>query len=298
MKQVRLNPIKLAAVVIFLFAVLYFTVLVCVSAFSLKVTGYEFESPKVEAPIKIIQLTDLHAKSFGRGNKRLIETVANESPDLIFITGDMYSDDDNGYEKTLRLIGDLKGIAPVYYSLGNHEELYIWKYGKDCLQEIRDAGATLMEKNIVNVDVNGTRVRIGGTIGYALSVDFWELNFGKNAYEHYFDESFAEQRYMKQFEKTDALKLLLLHRPEGPTLWAKDGWYDVDFVFTGHTHGGIVRIPHIGGLVSPEEGFFPKYDYGLYTMNGVNTIISSGLGNSAIVPRINNIPEIVSVTIN
>ena len=269
-----------------------------ITKYTLKITRYDFESEKVEEPIKIIQLSDLHGKQFGFGNRRLIEAVGREEPDLIFMTGDMYSDNQRQYKRTLRLISEMREIAPVYFSLGNHEELYIWEYGKECLSEFEEAGAVLCEKDCIDVDVNGNRVRIGGTIGYALSVDFWEASTGKKAYKYYYEEEFEQQRYMLRFEKTDALKLLLLHRPEGPTLWAKDGWYDVDLVFSGHTHGGIVRIPKIGGLISPEEGFWPEYDYGLYPMNGVNTIISSGLGNSAVVPRINNVPEIVSVTIN
>lgn len=293
------SPLKIIIIsfIILIFLVILFYLLI--TKYTFKITNYDFDSPKVEAaPIRIIQLSDLHGKSFGRKNRRLINAVTEEAPDLIFMTGDMYGPDEKEYQRTLRLISDLKGIAPVYFALGNHEELYVWENGKDCLAEIQKAGAVLCEKNCVDIDVNGTNVRIGGTIGYALSVDFWEASYGKKAYKSYFDESFSEQRYMKQFEKTDDLKLLILHHPEGPTLWAKDGWYDVDFVFSGHTHGGIVRIPFVGGLVSPEEGFLPEYDYGLYTINGVNTIITSGLGNSAVVPRINNIPEIVCVTIN
>ncbi len=294
----RKKAIKNSCVAFLLLLSCVVTAYLLITKYTFKITHYEFDSPKVEDSIKIVQLSDLHGKSFGKENKRLIEAVSGESPDLIFMTGDMYGADESDYRQILRLISDMRNIAPVYFSLGNHEELYIWKYGKDCLSEIEEAGAVLCEKNCVDVDVNGNRVRIGGTIGYALEVKFWEASFGKKAYKNYFDESFAEQRYMLQFEKTEALKLLLLHRPEGPTLWAKDGWYDVDFVFSGHTHGGIVRIPGVGGLISPEEGFWPEYDYGLYSMNGVNTVISSGLGNSALVPRINNTPEIVSVKIN
>jgi len=297
MNNRRISPFWTA---LFTLVVLFvvFAVYLLVTKYTFKITRYDFESEKVENSIKIVQLSDLHGKQFGKDNKRLIEAVSGEEPNLIFLTGDMHTNDDKQYERTLNLISELSRIAPVYLCLGNHEELHLWEHGNGVKTELENAGSTLCEKRSVDIDVNGNRVRIGGTIGYALSVDFWEASTEKKAYKYYFEEEFDQQRYMLQFEKTDALKLLLLHRPEGPTLWAKDGWYDVDFVFSGHTHGGIVRIPGIGGLISPEEGFWPEYDYGLFTMNGVNTIISSGLGNSAIVPRINNVPEIVSVTIN
>ncbi len=276
---------------------LVFIVYLVVSKYTIKVTRYGFESEKVDEDIVIVQISDLHGKQFGKDNRRLIEKVSAEEPDLIFMTGDMHTNDDRQYENTLRLIPKLSEIAPVYFCLGNHEELHLWEHGNIVKDEMEACGASLCEKTVYDVDVNGNRVRIGGTIGYALSVDFWEADTGKKAYKYYFEEEFDQQRYLLKFQKTDALKLLLIHRPEGSTLWAKDGWYDVDFVFSGHTHGGIVRIPGVGGLISPEEGFWPEYDYGLFTVNGVNTIITSGLGNSAIVPRINNVPEIVSIII-
>ena len=73
--------------------------------------------------------------------------------------------------------------------------------------------------------------------------------------------------------------------------------YNYDLVLSGHTHGGIVCLPFIGGIISNQKELFPKYDSGVYT-SGLSTMISSrGLGDASI-PRFHNPREVICITLH
>jgi len=288
--------VLLGVLLFFILSTLFFLL---ISKYALRVTSYRIVSDKVLSPFKIVNLSDLHSTCFGKNNIRLINKVSEEKPDIICMTGDSVSSTDTDFSVTTDLVSSLKSIAPVYVSLGNHETDLSESELSRFISEIESAGGTVLEKEYVDVVINGNDVRIGGTSGYALWMEFWEDSYGKKYIDYWDDDSFSEQRFLLDFQDTDAYKILLLHRPESATLfWADKGWYDVDLVLSGHTHGGHIRLPFIGGLYAPEEGWFPKYEYGHFNKNGVDVIISAGLGNSEGLPRFNNIPEIVSVTVS
>ena len=297
MKTKKHTVLKVLLIIILLILISIVTSLYF-SKYGLKVEEYDLKYEKAEASFKIVQLSDLHSASFGKDNGRLIEKVRGEKPDIICFTGDTVSSTDVDFSVATKLVGTLTEIAPVYVSLGNHETDLKKEELERFISEMVDAGATVLEKEYVDVKINGCDVRIGGTSGYGLWTGFWEDSYGKNAEDYWNDESFSEQKFLLDFQDTDAYKILLLHRPEAPTLfWSDNGWYDVDLVLSGHTHGGQVRLPFIGGLYAPEEGWFPKYEYGYFRKNDVDIIISAGLGSGRTMPRFNNIPEIVSVTV-
>ena len=265
---------------------------------ALRTTEYEIKTDKAGEPVKLVHLSDLHSASFGRGNCRLVDKVAKEEPDIICLTGDTVSSDETDFSVVAELAASLAKIAPVYVSLGNHETDLAPGDLERFVSEMEAAGAVVLEKEYVDLVVNGREIRIGGTSGYALWMDFWEDSYGKKYIDYWDDEKFSEQRFMLDFQATDAYKILLLHRPESATLfWADRGWYDVDLVLSGHTHGGQIRLPFIGGLIAPEEGWFPEFEYGYFRKNNVDIIISAGLGSSGCLPRFNNLPEVVSVTV-
>ena len=267
-----------------------------VSRYSVKVTYLNLQSDKIQNPFTLVQLTDLHGATFGEDNARLIAKIDEINPDAVLMTGDMI-DEDGDVTVAVALVTKLAETYDVYFSLGNHEQDCITGNKTDPVGIFEKAGAVVLEKEYADCEINENKVRIGGTSGYALGVKFWEDTYFKDADNYYYSDGFAEQRFMLDFENTDSYKILLLHRPEASTLWNRDGWFDVDIVLSGHTHGGIVRFPFIGGLYAPEEGFFPKYEYGLYSVDGVITYISSGLSGAKGIPRFNNIPEIVSLTV-
>lgn len=243
------------------------------------VRQYTYRNPKIAAPIRAVQLTDLHNYQYGRDNQRLIAKIQKQKPDVIFMTGDMLNEDEDRTDIVLHLVREACAIAPVYFSLGNHEVGYEKTYGEgDLTEQLEAAGAVVLEKEYVDTKIAGQEVRIGGVYGYLLPED-WEDG--------------SEQRFLEAFVQTDRLKILLSHVPEGLLLWKSMEYWDVDLVFSGHVHGGQVRVPFVGGLFDPEEGFFPMYTRGMFSCGNGTMILSAGLGSSRGIPRVNNLPEIV-----
>lgn len=245
----------------------------------ISVTRYTYKNCKIKQNFKVVQLTDLHNYQFGTKNQRLIRKIAKEEPDAIFLTGDMLNADEERTNILTNLIEQLVLFAPVYASFGNHEIEYMQAIGnRDLLSQIEQAGAVVLDKQYIDTEINGQEVRLGGIYGYVLA-DEWQDG--------------SEQRFMEQFQNTDRLKILLSHIPEGLLLWRSMEHWDVDLVFSGHVHGGQVRLPFVGGLYDPEEGFFPTYTKGMFRCGNGTMILSAGLGSSRGIPRFNNLPELV-----
>lgn len=267
----------------------------------LSVERYEYDTKKFETSFKIVQISDLHNHEFGKANFRLVRRIAKEKPDVIFMTGDMLKDDEVRTDIVENLIRELKEVADVYFSLGNHEMQYMRqvynedikdseantklvddeiqsiKQNEQLIQKLEKAGAIVLEKDFIDTEIRGQEVRIGGVYGYVLAEDYGDG---------------SEQRFMEKFENTDRFKILLSHIPEGLLLWKSMERWDVDLVFSGHVHGGQIRIPFVGGLFDPEEGFFPTYTKGMFYCGNGTMILSAGLGSSGMIPRVNNLPEI------
>lgn len=245
----------------------------------ISVTRYIYENPQINQRFKTVHLTDLHNYQFGAENYRLVQKVAKEEPNVIFLTGDMLNGDEDRTDILMRLIENLVQIAPVYASLGNHEIEYMERIGnKKLLDKMEQAGATVLDKEYLDIEINGQEVRLGGIYGYVLAPA---------------EREDAEQRFMEEFQNTDRFKILLSHMPEGLLLWKSMEYWDVDLVFSGHVHGGQVRLPFVGGLYDPEEGYFPTYTKGKFECGNGTMILSAGLGSSRGIPRVNNLPELV-----
>jgi len=257
------------------------------SACGLQVSRYSIVSPKLTESIRIVQLTDLHNSEFGRGNRRLIEKTAAQEPDLILITGDLLDQSSDRTDIAEALIRGLAEIAPVYVSYGNHEAAAERLYGLYLRELYTAAGAVVLEYDWLDVTVNGQDLRLGGIYGYCLPARYTDNGEGWP----------KESDYVTAFQDTDVLKLLMCHMP---VCWLRSGGldaWDVDLVFAGHTHGGQIRFPWIGGLWAPDVGWFPGREAGLYFSKDETKvlILSKGLGSTEKVPRFNNMPEITVV---
>lgn len=258
---------------------------VCLSrAEKLFVTYYTIDDSSFLFPLTIVQLSDLHCKGFDEENEFLIEAVRSAGPDLIVLTGDIINQDSSSedIQKVLQLTASLVELAPVCYSLGNHEVSYLDLHGDRFLTDLEMTGVIVLEREYVERNLNGQTIRIGGIYGYVLSE---ELVNG------------PEQAFMEDFTDTVLPTILLSHIPEGLLAYGSINSWNVDIVFSGHTHGGQIRLPLIGGLFDSETGWFPKYSKGVFEKSGSTVIISAGLGSSERVPRFNNPPELVVVTI-
>ena len=266
-------------VIVIIICVLVFGVDLVLSQKYISITSYICENNKIKQNFKIVHLTDLHNYQFGSKNQHLISKVKTEAPDVIFLTGDMLNADEERTDILTDLIRQLVLIAPVYASLGNHEIEYMQLSGnRDLIAQMEEAGAVVLDKEYLDMEINGQEVRLGGVYGYVLSPD---------------DKEDPEQTFMKEFQDTDRFKILLSHVPEGLLLWKSMEHWDVDLVFSGHVHGGQVRIPFVGGLYDPEEGYFPTYTKGMFECGNGTMVLSAGLGSSRGVPRVNNLPELV-----
>lgn len=258
-----------------------------------KVFTYELHTAKLtagpEGPV-FVMLADLHNHSYGPDNCRLLERIREIGPDAILIAGDMLvaSRRAGGAESdaALRLLQALRREGyPVFYGNGNHEsrlrlhpEIYGDSYGPYA-RELEAWGIPVLNNECIAFEAKGLRLHIYG----------FEL---AEAYYRKF-----ERRQLPREELTRALgdpdptcyNLLLAHNPVHFDAYAAWG---ADLTLSGHLHGGIIRIPGLGGVITPQARLFPRYDAGHFQKNGRDLVVSRGLGTHTVNIRIFNPPEL------
>ena len=260
---------------------------ITICAFAVRTVTYTVALQNLSSPLRLVLLSDLHGKSFGRENSRLIAKIQEQSPDAIFLDGDMIdrSADPTDVQELLRLIERLHEIAPVYVAPGNHELEYM-QTDASLLTQVAEAGAVVVNDSYVDVTIASQPLRIGGTMGHA-------FYFGRSEKEF---SSSPEYQFLKAFEDTNVPKICLAHMPDTFIFNGAYSMWNVDLVLSGHTHGGLIRLPFIGGLYAPMQGWFPEYDRGYFCLGGhMQMVISAGLSGHGVIPRINNPPEIVVI---
>ena len=252
---------------------------------ALEVNEYEVVSDRIPQGFegfRIAQVSDLHNAEFGEGNEKLIQLLSQTDPDVIVITGDLIDSRHTDIEIALDFARQAVKIAPVYYVSGNHEAR-VREY-EDLKMGLAEAGVVILENQKVQITREGERITLVGIADPSFQEDYL---FGDS-------ESVARQAIERQQNESDGYTILLSHRPELFDLYVDTG---MDLVFSGHAHGGQFRLPFVGGLVAPNQGFFPKFDEGRFTEENTTMIVSRGVGNSIIPIRFNNRPEIVLVTL-
>jgi len=252
---------------------------------ALKINEYEIMSNKIPEAFtgfRIAQVSDLHNAEFGEGNEKLIELLSQTDPDIIVITGDLIDSRHTDIEIALEFARQAIKLAPVYYVSGNHEAR-VREY-EDLKMGLAEAGVIVLEDQKVQIMREGESISILGIDDPSFQEDYL---FGDAA-------SVTSSALSELQNESDGYTVLLAHRPELFETYVDSG---VDLVFSGHAHGGQIRLPFIGGLVAPNQGLFPKYDAGLFSEGSTTMIVSRGVGNSIIPIRINNRPEIVTVTL-
>lgn len=254
------------------------------SNFFIKTAEYNLKSDKITGNLKIVLISDLHNKEYGQNNEELVKIIKEQKPDFIAVTGDMVTRSFVNDDNMKNILSKLSEVAPVYCCLGNHERAISDKI--DFKADITSCGAVLLDnEDTLFTAKSGEKVLIGGLSDYP----YYEFNApGYDTPERYFWESFKEK-------SEDYYSILLHHQPEYITDMVAQS--DVNLVLCGHTHGGLVRIPFIGGVIVPNQGFFPQYDKGEFDFDNTTMIISGGLGVSNPVPRFNNQPEICVINI-
>lgn len=295
MTKTRKHRCRKTLYICILMFLLYFLYNLYASAHLLKIREYRIQSEKITNPVKIAFISDLHGAEFGKENKNLVSMISDQQPDLICITGDLVAKSKDTLQIAEKLIRQLSMIAPVYASMGNHEYEYSFCNLDTIKEAYQAAGAVILDYNYSDITINkengaiedsGQQVRIGGFYGYGCP---YEGNIPKD----------KDSLFLTEFQNTEAYKLLLSHMPHG---WYHAGsldFWDIDLVLCGHTHGGQIRLPLIGGLYAPDMNFFPGKEMGVYKSedNHKAMILTTGLGNTESIPRFNNRPEVVVVDI-
>ncbi len=250
------------------------SVLIFIDNRIISVSFYDYSNEVVTNDgFTIVQLSDIHNANFGIGNNRLLKKIKSLEPDIIVITGDLVDSNHGDVERSIRFAENLTEIADTYFVMGNHE---YWKYDvfwNSLTNSLDEAGVNVMFNDTSIIEANGYEFALIGLDDRNLS-DTTLSDLVANSGED--------------------LNVVLAHEPQYFDKYAKSG---ADLIFTGHVHGGQFRIPFVGGLLSPEFVFFPKYSAGLYTAEDIQMIVSRGIGNSVIRFRIFNRPEIVCVTL-
>lgn len=259
-----------------------------ISSKSLTINEYTVEE-SVTSSIRILQLSDLHSAEFGDNNEELIDLVKKQSPDLIVMSGDMINRDEENLDIITDLISSLSDAAPIYYGYGNHEVDWIENFDPDLEDKLTQAGAVVLNNSYRDVSVNDSELRIGGYMGYYRQPGMFTQDDVQKK---------SELDFANDFENTDRLKILINHIPTQWVDWDYINIYPVDIVFSGHYHGGAIRIPIIDqGLYAPYVGWFPPYTKGLFSGTQAKCVLSTGLGSEHNIPRLNNPPEIVVVDV-
>lgn len=247
------------------------------------ITFYTVQSERIGSPFRAVHLSDLHNSVFGQNNDQFVEDIRYLAPDVIFITGDMIITDDNDYSIITSLLSRLieKCKVPVYYIYGNHEDDEISVYGNKLTEDIAATGTIILDNELVSTELKGNEVVIGG-----LNIRFGETKKDRT------------RKMLLDLQSSSKYRILLEHYPHYfLELEENDAALDIDLALTGHAHGGVVRIPRIGSLYAPEQGFFPKFTEGVRAFGNSLVIASRGLGGRQFPPRVNNRPEIVIIDI-
>lgn len=247
----------------------------------IEVEPFEISSSKIPLSFNgftIVQISDLHNAEFSNGNDRLLSLIKKENPDMIVITGDLVDSRRTKLGIALSLARQLQEIAPTFYVSGNHEAR-ITEF-KQLIEGLEQVGVTVLENKKVSITKHGETIRLIGVSDPSFYTDFL------------FDSGAAviEETYCSLAEKNNEYSVLLSHRPELFDTYAQIG---ADLVFSGHAHGGQFRLPFVGGLFAPNQGFFPEYDSGLYKKDSTVMLVSRGLGSSIIPIRLFNPPHLV-----
>lgn len=220
---------------------------------------------------RIVLIADLHGREFGAGNARLLDAVAAAKPGIIVLAGDLCDWGDAVYHMR-SMLEALTGIAPVYYVSGNHEWTFpeprmLFRYFEDC-------GMTVLRNESVELCLDESQIVLAGVE---------DPNGPSDQKTHAQLAREVRQAY------PNAYFVVLSHRNDQLSEWSELG---ADLVLSGHGHGGLIRIPGVGGLIGSDRSLMPDYCAGHYLLGSSQMVVSRGLGETGVVPRVFNPPHL------
>lgn len=244
---------------------------------------------KLDKDIHFVMISDLHDVDHGKKNKVVADAIRQINPEFVIFAGDMITASHSEgpiYEAVIEFIRDLSKDYTIYYGLGNHEvrikectEDYSGRFDK-LKSDLGDAGVELIDNSSVLLDNLGIRI-----FGLSVSMDYYKRLRDNRIPDGYINDAIGNA-------DNDNISILIAHNPVFYEEYIKWG---ADLILSGHLHGGIVRIPFLGGVISPQLKLFPKYDSGVFQDGKTTMLVSRGLGFHSIPIRINNKSEICDV---
>lgn len=241
----------------------------------LQISNYSYwntDLPKEFDDYRIVFISDLHCKEVGKEQYKLIQAIASCNPDMVVFTGDMIDGSHKDLSPIKDLLAGLSGKYPMYAVTGNHERDNLLKY-EELLKYYEEYGVYFLDNDHLTISREGAHLGIYGI-------------------------SYRDRYYIKKGIKTpnkniNNFNILLYH---DATVFSEISLYGYNLVLSGHTHGGIIRLPFLGGVINNDGTLFPEFDGGMFSMNGSSMIVNRGVGDSEF-PRFYNRPELVCITL-
>lgn len=254
-----------------------------------KVSNVEIKSPKLPEVFdgyKIVQLSDLHSKSFGNNNEMLIDMIDKESPNIIVMTGDMVTANEKDFTVFYSLVKELTKKYRVYYVYGNHEGELSSKLKSEITAFLKENGVIVLDNDYISIEKNNEKINL---YGLCYTQKYYSYKGGK---KHIITENYIKNK-LGTIDK-NKYNILLTHNP---LFFDAYSGYGFDLTLSGHVHGGLIRLPFIGGILSPERKFFPQYSAGVYEKGNSKLVVSRGLSRGTKGFRFFNRPDVVSITL-
>lgn len=254
-----------------------------------KVSNVEIKSPKLPEVFdgyKIVQLSDLHSKSFGNNNEMLIDMIDKESPNIIVMTGDMVTANEKDFTVFYSLVKELTKKYRVYYVYGNHEGELSLKLKSEITAFLKENEVIVLDNDYISIEKNNEKINL---YGLCYTQKYYSYKGGK---KHIITENYIKNK-LGTIDK-NKYNILLTHNP---LFFDAYSGYGFDLTLSGHVHGGLIRLPFIGGILSPERKFFPQYSAGVYEKGNSKLVVSRGLSRGTKGFRFFNRPDVVSITL-
>ena len=260
-----------------------------------KVTHYNITSDKLhdlQRERKVVFLSDLHNNRYGKDNEKLLTAVKEQNPHLIVIGGDMLvGKADLSFRVAEKFVSKLTEICPVYYANGNHEQrmkVYTDTYGtmfQEYKEKLEKRGVNFIENTCAEINWDGCQIKIHG------------LEIPVQYYKKFRKQTLPVDVVREQIGKLDAdcYNILLAHNPTYTKTYLEWG---ADLILSGHFHGGVVRIPKLGGIITPQWHMFPKYSGEITEKEGKYVVVSKGLGAHTLKIRFLNPAEVIVLHLN
>lgn len=263
-----------------------------ISYTNLTTTNYKITTNQINNSVNVVIISDLHDNQLGDNNTDLINKINSLSPDIILVVGDAVNSDSKDSKIVTNLMKHLCKNYKVFYSLGNTDIDYIEAGTSDLLKELEDIGVAVLDNEYKDININGNTIRIGGMYAYAFG-----LNDNNEVDKGTMEEGVYD--FLTDFQDTSNYKIMMAHRPDSFIFGNASEVWSIDLVVSGHNHGGQVVLPFLRGLYGGDQGWFPEYDKGLFDLNKIKILITSGLGSGKQkLPRFNNPPEVVNLKLS